>query len=107
MPRQQSGYIWKVGGSWYGRWREDVLEESRVIRKQRSVKLADVSDRYRTKADVRPLLAEKLRPINEGRHGPRARCQSLISSRTSTCLSSKRTTSPLPLWATRKFGKST
>jgi integrase len=70
MPRQQSGYIWKVGGSWYGRWREDVLEEGRVIRKQRSVKLADVSDRYRTKADVRPLLAEKLRPINEGRHRP-------------------------------------
>src|SRR5713101_710748 len=70
MARQQSGYIWKVGGSWYGRWREDVLEEGRVVRKQRSAKLADVSDRYRTKADVRPLLAEKLRPINEGRTRP-------------------------------------
>src|SRR6266571_1831432 len=70
MARQQSGYIWKVGGSWYGRWREDVLEEGRVVRKQRSAKLAEVSDRYRTKADVRPLLAEKLRPINEGRARP-------------------------------------
>src|SRR5258708_35557215 len=60
----------KVGGSWYGRWREDVLEKGRVVRKQRSAKLADVSDRYRTKADVRPLLAEKLRPINEGRARP-------------------------------------
>ncbi len=70
MARQQSGYIWKVGGSWYGRWREDVLEDGCVVRKQRSAKLADVSDRYRTKADVRPLLAEKLRPINEGRARP-------------------------------------
>ncbi len=70
MARQQTGYIWKVGGSWYGRWREDVLEEGRVVRKQRSAKLAEVSDRYRCKADVRPLLAEKLRPINEGRARP-------------------------------------
>jgi integrase len=70
MARQQSGYIWKVGGSWYGRWREDGLENGVVVRRQRSAKLADVSDRYRTKADVRPLLAEKLRPINEGRQRP-------------------------------------
>src|ERR1700724_2169597 len=70
MSRQQEGYIWKVGKSWFGRWREDFLEKGRVIRKQRSVKLANVSDRFRTKADVRPLLAEKLRPINEGRTRP-------------------------------------
>jgi len=38
--------------------------------RQRSAKLAEVCDRYRTKADVRPLLAEKLRPINEGRTRP-------------------------------------
>src|SRR5258708_6814016 len=70
MARQQSGYIWKVGRSWYGRWREDVLEDGQVVRKQVSGKLAEVCDRYRVKADVRPLLAEKLRPINEGRVRP-------------------------------------
>jgi hypothetical protein len=70
VSRQQAGYIWKVGGAWHGRWREDVLEDGQVVRKQRSVKLADVCDRYRTKADVRPLLAEKLRPINEGKTRP-------------------------------------
>jgi integrase len=70
LARQQTGYIWKVGGSWYGRWRDNVVEGDRVVRKQRSAKLADVCDRYRTKADVRPLLAEKLRPINEGRARP-------------------------------------
>jgi integrase len=70
MSRQQKGYIWKVGRSWYARWREDVLEDGRVVRKQRSAKLADVCDRYRSKSDVRPLLAEKLRPMNEGRTRP-------------------------------------
>jgi integrase len=70
LGRQQAGYIWKVGRSWYGRWREDVLEDGQVVRKQVSGKLADVCDRFRTKADVRPLLAEKLRPINEGRTRP-------------------------------------
>jgi hypothetical protein len=70
LSRQQTGYIWKVGRSWYGRWREDVLEGGQVVRKQVSGKLADVCDRYRSKADVRPLLAERLRPINEGRTRP-------------------------------------
>jgi integrase len=70
LTRQQTGYIWRVGRSWFGRWREDVLEDGRVVRKQRSARLADVCDRYRSKADVRPLLAEKLRPINEGKARP-------------------------------------
>jgi len=70
MPRQQSGYIWKHNGAWYDRWREDILEDGVVVRRQRSRKLADVCDRYRTKADVRPLLAEILRPINESRTRP-------------------------------------
>jgi hypothetical protein len=70
MHRHQEGYIWRQGHSWYGRWREDVLEEGRVIRKQRCEKLVDVCDRYRSVADVRPLLAEKLRPINEGKTRP-------------------------------------
>ena len=70
MSRQQTGYIWKVGRSWFGRWREDVPENGQIVRKQRSARLADVCDRYRSKADVRPLLAEKLRPVNEGKTRP-------------------------------------
>ena len=42
----------------------DRLSASNVAR------LADVCDRYRSKADVRPLLAEKLRPINQGKTRP-------------------------------------
>src|SRR5580698_1699128 len=70
MAKHQTGYIWRVGSSWYGRWREDVIESGIVVRKQHSEKIADVSDRYRTKSDVRPLLEERLRPINEGRSRP-------------------------------------
>jgi integrase len=70
MHRHQEGYIWRKGRSWHGRWWEDVLKDGRVVRKQRSRKLADYSDRYRTERDVRPLLDEILRPLNEGKTRP-------------------------------------
>ena len=70
--KQQTGSIKRIGGSWYGRWREDVIESGQIVRKQRFEKLCEVDDRYRTKADVRPLLAEKLRSINEGRTDARS-----------------------------------
>ena len=67
MSRQQTGYIWRIGESWFGRWREDVLKDGKITRKQRSKRLADYCDRYKTERDVRPLLEEILRPLNEGR----------------------------------------
>jgi hypothetical protein len=70
LSRQQIGYIRKAGGSWYGRWRDNVIEDGQLVRKQCSAKLADVCERFRTKTDVRPLLAEKLRPIDEGKARP-------------------------------------
>ena len=66
----QEGYIWRKGRSWYGRWRDDVFEDGRVVWKQRSEKLAEYCDRCRTETDVRPLLEAKLRPLNEGRVRP-------------------------------------
>ncbi len=65
--KTQTGEVIKIGKSWYGRWYENVIENGQTVRKRRFVKLCDVDDRYRTKADVRPLLAEKLRALNEGR----------------------------------------
>lgn len=70
--RTQHGTIKRIGRSWYGRWREDVIENGQTVRKQRFEKLCDVDDRYRTKTDVRPLLAEKLRESNEGRTDARS-----------------------------------
>ncbi len=68
--RQQRGYIWRKGRSWYGRWWEDILVDSRIVRKQRAKKLADYGDHYRCESDVRPLLEKELRPLNEGRVSP-------------------------------------
>lgn len=70
--KMQHGTIKRIGASWYGRWREDVIDNGQTIRKQRFEKLCDVDDRYRTKADVRPLLAEKLQASNEGRTDARS-----------------------------------
>jgi integrase len=70
--KTQNGTIKRLGRSWYGRWREDVIENGQTVRKQRFEKLCDVDDRYRAKADVRPLLADKLRALNEGRTDARS-----------------------------------
>jgi integrase len=70
MGRHQDGYIWRKGRNWYGRWWEDVLDEGKVVRKQRARKLVEYSDRYRTEGDVRPLLEAILRPLNEGNAKP-------------------------------------
>ena len=70
MGRHQQGYIFRKGRNWYGRWWEDVLEEGRVVRRQKARKLAEFCDRYRTKRDVRPLLEDILRPLNEGKARP-------------------------------------
>jgi integrase len=77
--KHQKGQIFlvrnKVGRTWYGRWRRDELETTAdgskvVVRRQHCEKLAEYSDTYRSKKDVRPLLDEKLRPLNEGRCAP-------------------------------------
>ena len=70
--KQQTGSVKRIAKSWYGIWREDVIENGQTVRKQRMVKLCNVDDRYRNKADVRPLLAEKLRALNEGRTDARS-----------------------------------
>lgn len=68
--RHQTGYIWKKGHFWYGRWYEDVFVDGSVRRKPRAKKLAPYNDRYRTEKDVRPILDEILRPINSGQSSP-------------------------------------
>jgi integrase len=70
--KTQIGEIKKVGRSWYGRWYENVIKNGQTVRKRRFVKLCDVDDRYRIKSDVGPLLAEKLRALNEGRADARS-----------------------------------
>ena len=68
--RHQQGYIWRKADGWYGRWCQDVVVDGRIVRKQQAKKLADYNDRYRSKKDVRSLLDEILKPINEGKVSP-------------------------------------
>jgi integrase len=65
--RHQSGYVWRVGQSWYGRWYRDEIVNGAVVRRQHSEKLCAYGNQYRSKKDVRPLLDEKLKPVNTGR----------------------------------------
>jgi integrase len=63
--RHQKGYVYKDGGSWFVRYREYVLrEDGTIIPKQRTRKLVEVCDQYRTKSSVRSLAEEVLAPIN-------------------------------------------
>lgn len=64
--KNQSGYVWRVRKSWYGRWYRDEIQNGVTVRVQHSEKLAEYSDRFRSKKDVQPLLAEKLVAVNNG-----------------------------------------
>ena len=67
--RHQDGYIFRKGGVWYLRYYEpDAAGE----RRQRCRRLADYSDRYRCKSDLRPLAEQFLRSINEGKFNPQS-----------------------------------
>jgi integrase len=73
--RHQQGYIWldRRRKCWFGRWYEDQLQTDGMVKRvQQSRKLADYSDRYRTEKDVRPLLNDILRPLNEGKMDARS-----------------------------------
>jgi len=66
----QQGFIFKKGGSWFLRYRDDVIEDGQVRRKQQCKKLASVCDRYRVEKDLHALRDEILRPINNGKMRP-------------------------------------
>jgi integrase len=66
----QDGYVFKKGASWFLRYRDDVIEDGHVLRKQRCKRLAPVSDQYRTEKDLRGLVEETLGPINGGKVRP-------------------------------------
>src|SRR5580704_17845172 len=68
--RHQKGYIWydRKRKCWFGRWYQDELQADGTLKRaQKSQKLADYSDRYRCKKDVRSLLDEVLQPLNAGK----------------------------------------
>jgi integrase len=65
--KQQKGFVFKASGSWYLKYREDVIEDGHSVRKLRTRRLAKVDDVCRTEGDARNLGDEFLEPFNRGR----------------------------------------
>jgi integrase len=70
--REQKGYLFHKGQSWFCRYCDDVLQpDGTVKRKLVCKKLAvQYGGVYRTKASVRPFAQEILAPINRGAVNP-------------------------------------
>lgn len=66
----QGGYLFKQRGSWFLRYRDNFIVDGVVVRRQTCKRLTAVSDRYRTRKDVQPLVDETLSPINSGKVKP-------------------------------------
>lgn len=56
----QQGTVSKRDGRWYLSYRDSVLVNGQLVRKQKMEKLPDVGDRYRCESDLADLVREKL-----------------------------------------------
>jgi integrase len=63
--RQQTGCLVKRGGWWLLRYRMRVMEEGKLRSVNRAHKLCRVDAQHKTKASVRSLAEDFLKPINE------------------------------------------
>ncbi len=61
----QHGYRFKKDGAWYLRYRDNFSEGGKIVRKQKCVKLAEYSDRYRRESDLDDLVAEKMAGVRQ------------------------------------------
>jgi integrase len=74
MKRQQSGYLFHRGRSWFVRYCDDVLAPDNTVKRKLVCKKLDVEygDEYRTKASVKSFVQEILAPINSGVLNPQS-----------------------------------
>jgi hypothetical protein len=66
----QQGFIFKKSGAWFLRYRDDVIVNGHVQRKQQCKRLADVCDQCRTEKDLQGLRDDVLGPINSRKVKP-------------------------------------
>lgn len=65
--REQKGYLFHKGQSWFLRYADSVLVNGAVTRKLVCKKLdVPYGGEYRTKASVKPFVRDLLRPVNAG-----------------------------------------
>ena len=71
MSREQRGYVFHKGSSWFLRYNELVLDNGKFVRKQICRKLpVEYCDEYRKKGSVKPFVDAILGPINNGKANP-------------------------------------
>jgi integrase len=72
--RQQKGYIFHRGRSWFVRYCDDVRQGDGSIKRKLVCKKLPVPycDQYRSKAGVKPFAQELLAPINNGMVNPQS-----------------------------------
>ena len=63
----QHGFVYKQGGSWFLKYRDNCIVDGVLVRKQKCKRLAAVCDQYRTEKDLEGLKADILNPINSGK----------------------------------------
>src|SRR5262245_6452450 len=66
----QSGYIYKHGGSWFLRYRDNFTVDGQIIRKQVCKKLADYCDHYRCERDVKDLAEAEIAKVKQSAKTP-------------------------------------
>jgi len=71
--RQQTGYVFRKGHSWFVRYYDDVMQADNTIKRvQKCERLAEYGDERRTKASVKQLAQDKLAPLNGGLLNPQS-----------------------------------
>jgi integrase len=68
----QQGHIFKKGSTWFLRYRDNFLVDGKIVRKQKCVQLAEVSDKYRRESDLADLVAEKLAGVRAASKCPQS-----------------------------------
>jgi hypothetical protein len=72
--REQRGYVFHKGKSWFVRYCDDILQADGTIKRKQVCKRLSVeySGDYRTEKSVQPFVAEILAPLNSGLLSPQS-----------------------------------
>src|SRR5258706_3285563 len=72
--REQKGYLFHKGSSWFLRYCDDVMQADGTIKRKLVCKKlsVDYGGNYRTAKSVQPLVDDILAPLNSGLLNPQA-----------------------------------
>ena len=74
--KKQAGYIYKRAGWWVLRYRESILQDGQLVRKQLAKQLTEIKPEHkklrRAPAEVVTMAEDFLRPLNRGQGNPQS-----------------------------------